>query len=99
MLVLDHAIKPNEFVMESLNILWSLAVVESGNSSDPQIKWVLNTEFLFEEGCESLSLFLAALRTLFFTFTQNGEYLILKKCLAKIQNFLPDHPLIAQNNF
>ena len=85
--------------MESLDILWSLAVVESGNSSDPQIKGVLNTEFFFEEGCESLSLFLAALRTLFFTFTQSGEYLLLKKRLAKIQKFLPDHPLIAQNNF
>jgi hypothetical protein len=85
--------------MESFYLLWGLAVIESGNSSDPQVKWVLDAEFFFEEGSKSLSLFLAALRSLFLTFAKNGEYLLIKSCLSKIQKFLPDHPLIAQNNF
>ena len=86
MLILNHAIEPYKLVMKCCDIFRSLAVVESRNSCDPQVKWVLNTKFFFKEGGESLSLFLAALWTLVFTFVQNGEYLFIKSVGVKFKN-------------
>jgi hypothetical protein len=37
-LVLDHAVEPHEFVVQGRQLLGSLAIVESRNSRDPEIK-------------------------------------------------------------
>ena len=78
MLILDHAIKPHKLVVECCQLLWGLAIIESWNARDSQIERVFDPKLLLKDGCESLSLFLAALGTLFFTFTQNGEDLLIK---------------------